>query len=71
MTPEEIRIHLRELDLSDLLDVAGMVAYLIRHHSTRNAHRLHFFDRTLRAHGIDPNSPSAASDLDRRLRGKE
>lgn len=71
MTPEEIRVHLRGLDLTDLLDVAGMVAHLIRHHSTRNDHRLRDLDRTLRAHDIDPNSPDAVRDLDRRLRGKE
>lgn len=71
MTPEEIRTHLRELDLTDLLEVAGMVLHQIRQTAPGNALRDRALSLVLRAHGIDPNSPSAASDLDRRLRGKE
>lgn len=68
MTADQIRNALRGLDLVGLLDVASTALHLIRERATADANRLRDLNRVLRAHGIDPESPTAAHDLDLRLR---
>ena len=68
MTADQIRVPMRDLNLVDLLDVASTALHLIREQATADANRLRDLNRVLRAHGIDPESPTAAHDLDLRLR---
>ena len=68
MTADQIRNALRGLDLVGLLDVSSTALHLIREQATADANRLRDLNRVLRAHGIDPERPTAAHDLDLRLR---
>lgn len=71
MTADEICVHLRELSQEDLFDVITSALHRLQGATHSNEHRLRDLSRVLRSNGIDPNSPDAVRDLDRRLRGKE